>query len=813
MLQFLLAGRPASEIAFAQELFDSVTLGVILQGTDGAVVAANAAACSILGVSRQELQEWTGDDPRWRWLDADAVEVPPSEQPGMAALRAGRPIAGVVMRAFNERAAEYRWLQMNAVPIYGGFATPLGVYTIFEDITDRRNVLVSLHDRIAQQAAVVELQRMAMSGAQTSALMARAAELSCSTLGADRAGVLLLDDDELRFAASYGWEPEATRVPVPARGDASQAAYTLRVNDVVIVNDLGRETRFSVHHVLGSRGVASGISAPIAGRQGAAGVLGVHSTSPRHFTGDAGDFLRSVAAVIGTSLEKERIERALHDNQSLLRAVVEGSGDVVTIKDLEGRYIFSNNDAARRVSLTSDEMIGKTDEDLFPSEIAGTLTEMDRQVVESGRRLVYEQSFGVKIPGVYSVLKVPLSQADGRTAGVITVARDITERRRLEEQLRQTQKLEAIGRLAGGIAHDFNNLLTIILGYADLLASQGAVSSHAEPVKEIKAAAERAALLTSQLLAFGRQQVLQPKVIQPNWVVANMDRMLRRIIGEDITLATRLGTDAGNVKVDPGQLEQVLLNIAINARDAMPNGGTLTIETANVDAASESPCGQEEIKDGRYVMIALSDTGCGMDRETLARCFEPFFTTKGSKGTGLGLATVYGVVEQSGGHVFAYSEPGVGSTFKVHLPLVDERPDRMPERSDVLSTGRERILVVEDERPVRELLARSLRRFGYEVWEAEDGSRALDLLREERPELDLVITDVVMPNMGGRDLAAALHEQYPQLRVLLMSGYADGGAFSGGLVQPGEYFLQKPFTVESLTFKVRDVLDHGWPCQ
>jgi two-component system cell cycle sensor histidine kinase/response regulator CckA len=418
-----------------------------------------------------------------------------------------------------------------------------------------------------------------------------------------------------------------------------------------------------------------------------------------------------------------------------------------------------------------------------------------------------EEGWGANSGRQFMVTRAPYHDADGKLAGVISFACDVTEQRRLAEHLRQTQKLESIGRLAGGIAHDFNNLMTIVLGYADALeCGDGPEGSAPGYIVEIKRAAERAALLTRQLLAFSRQQMLRPKVLDPNWVIANMDRMLRRVIGEDIELHTRLSPDAGHVRVDPGQMEQVLLNIVLNARDAMPKGGSLSIETANVELTEDLLRHQPDARPGKYVLVSVSDTGCGMDRETLARAFEPFFTTKGSAGTGLGLATVHGIVKQSDGEVWAYSEPDCGTSTNVYLPRVDQPAEGPAPDPRARPSGEEHILLVEDEAPVRQLLVRTLKRFGYTVEEAEDGREALKLLQERKGAFTLLITDAVMPFIGGRELAEQVGRMWPDIRVLFISGYAGGqdgetgGAISG-------LFLQKPFTAATLAAKVREALD------
>jgi nitrogen-specific signal transduction histidine kinase/CheY-like chemotaxis protein len=393
---------------------------------------------------------------------------------------------------------------------------------------------------------------------------------------------------------------------------------------------------------------------------------------------------------------------------------------------------------------------------------------------------------------------------------MLGVGTDITPRRQLEEQLRQSQKMEAVGRLAGGIAHDFNNVLTAILGYSQMLLtdlSEG--DPRREDVREIEQAANRAATLTRQLLAFSRRQVLQPQVLDLNALVENLDKFLRRLIGEDIDLRVHASPDLWLVSADSGQVEQVIMNLAVNSRDAMPTGGKLTIETGNVVLDAAYAQRHIAVTPGEYVMLAVSDTGTGMDEETQARIFEPFFTTKASgKGTGLGLSTVYGIVKQSGGNIWVYSEVGRGTTIKIYLPResVSVLPPRQvrPETTDL--QGTETILLVEDEDPVRALAAKILRGLGYQVMEAKLGREAITIADAHDAGIDLLLTDVVMPGYSGADLARKLAESRPALKVLFMSGYTDEAIIHHGVLDANIAYLQKPFTPDVLAAKVREVL-------
>jgi two-component system, cell cycle sensor histidine kinase and response regulator CckA len=398
----------------------------------------------------------------------------------------------------------------------------------------------------------------------------------------------------------------------------------------------------------------------------------------------------------------------------------------------------------------------------------------------------------------------------GRQAAELVVLMDVTHRQKLEEQLRQAQKMEAVGMLAGGVAHDFNNLLTIITGYSQLILNNlGLDDPNRQSAEQIMKAGERAATLTRQLLAFSRRQVLQPKVLDVNRLIGTLTTMLRRLIGEDIDLQLQLSQGVGQVNADPGQIEQVLMNLVVNARDAMPRGGTLTIETANIDLDETYTRRHVTVKPGPYVLIAVSDTGAGMDENTKAHAFEPFFTTKApGRGTGLGLSTVFGIVQQSGGTVDIYSSPGKGTSAKVYLPRIDQQEIVESEVSGTKSSkGTETILIAEDDEMVRSLVKETLVRSGYKVLDAAGPLDAQKISDTYRGDIHLLITDVVMPKVNGRDLAARLVKRRPRMKVLYMSGYTDGAVVNNGMLRKEIAFLQKPFTPAALADKVREILE------
>jgi signal transduction histidine kinase len=416
---------------------------------------------------------------------------------------------------------------------------------------------------------------------------------------------------------------------------------------------------------------------------------------------------------------------------------------------------------------------------------------------------------GTLVDVVLSV--APLLDADGRPRGTIAVITDVTERKRLELELRQSQKMEAVGRLAGGIAHDFNNLLTVIIGRGEsVLANLERSDPSRWDVELMLATSERAATLTRQLLAFSRRQVLQPKVLALHEVVGNVVPMLRRLIGEDIEIHTVAGAAPGRVRVDPAQIEQVIMNLAVNARDAMPQGGVLMITTTTADVTDVQARRLGGIQSGRWAILSVSDTGAGMDEETRVRVFEPFFTTKPlGQGTGLGLSMVYGIVEQHGGTITVESAPGRGTTFRIYLPRVDDAAAETEtmDRADRTALGTETILLVEDEDEVRELVGRMLQRSGYTVLVAADPRAALELSGRHTGPIHLLLTDVVMPEMSGRELRDRLSALRPEAKVVYMSGYTDEALGRHGVLEPDVVLLQKPFRFAELADRIREVLD------
>jgi len=504
-------------------------------------------------------------------------------------------------------------------------------------------------------------------------------------------------------------------------------------------------------------------------------------------------------------LERTQLDR--HEGRTRLSVMMDKMPAVLWTTDTELRFTSGMGAGLEALGLRAQEMEGKSLFEYFHTDDPEFIAIAAHRKALAGQSVTYEIDWQKH---VFDSHVQPLKGSDGQLLGVIGVALDITDRKHLADQLRVSQKMQAVGELAGGVAHDFNNLLMIVKGHAEMLLDRIDSSSARHNLEQIQSATERAATLTRQLLAFSRKQVLQPKVLDLNDVVAGMIKMFARVIGENIDLAFLPGSKLAPVKADPGQMEQVLLNLVVNARDAMPDGGRLTIETCNVELDSVSASQHPVMEAGSYVMLIVTDTGCGMDAGTQARIFEPFFTTKGQgKGTGLGLATVYGVVKQSGGFIWVYSEVNHGSTFKIYLPQVNANLERgAPEKTSAAThPGTETILFVEDEESVRELVRDYLGKSGYRVLEAADGVRALEIAAAHRGPIHILVTDVVMPRLSGRELVTRIAPARPEIKILYISGYTDDSIFRHGVLEGGVAFLQKPFNLKDLAQKIRQVLD------
>jgi PAS domain S-box-containing protein len=645
---------------------------------------------------------------------------------------------------------------------------------------------------------VLEASQWVHAGARGASLE-RPAEDASST---ERERVLVVDDNADMRNHIVGLLSEHWTVDAAADGEAAlalvkTAAPNLVLSDVMMPRMDGFALLRALRASPATRGIPVILVSARAGEE--AIVEGLETGADDYLLKpfSARELLTRVRAHLDATRARTS---ALRASETRLRRLAESGIIGITVSDTSGRILEANDAFVR--------MVGCSREELLAGNVVWELLAPTDRDVAAGERAwegEYRRKDGRRIPVLVAV--APLENGEN-----ISIALDLSGRKRLEEQFRQAQKMEAVGRLAGGIAHDFNNVLSVVLSYAQMVAAE---LDPDEPlradVEEIRVAALRATDLTRQLLAFSRQQVLEPKVLSLNRSVGGMEKMLRRLLGADVTLTLLPGSELWNIEADPGQIEQIVMNLAVNARDAMPRGGQLTIQTANVALDEGYAAIHHDVQPGAYVMLAVSDTGTGIDSETQARIFEPFFTTKEKgKGTGLGLATVFGIVKQSCGHIWVYSEPSKGATFKLYFPRVSGAETASSERPPPESLrGNETILLVEDDTQVRALARSILRRSGYVVLEAANGGEALLICEQHGAKIDLLLTDVVLPLMSGRQIVDRLRSMRPEIKVLFMSGYTDDAILQHGILDSGVAYLQKPLTPTSLTRKVREVIERN----
>lgn len=694
----------------------------------------------------------------------------------------------------------------------------LGITGVMTDITERRQAEEQLYQRNRELRLLN--QTMATAAADPETILETTCRELAATFNVSQVKVALLNEKKTRATVVAGYtaidstpyqvqEPPATLgQSVPVRSNPALQYLLNQPKPLVMSND--NEPRLALlRGLIDQDEIVSALVVPLIHKGQVMGLLCLDDTRPREFSSEEISVVESAAGQVAAALVWAKATQV----QQRLAAALEQSAESVMITDVRG-YIIYINPAFEHVSgYSAAEVLGQKPHILKSGQQDLVFYQKMWSTITAGEvwrgRFVNKRKDGT----LYTEDAVisPVKDKSGEIVNYVAVKRDITRELQLEEQYLQAQKMQAVGQLTAGIAHDFNNLLTAINGFAELAQSRREPDQvYQDMLDRILRSGRRAADLVSQLMAFSRKQVLESQIVNLNAVVTDIEKMLQRIIGEHITLKTAPAPDLGLVKVDPAQIQQVIVNLAVNARDAMPDGGYLTIETANVTLDENYTAEHLEMQPGEYVLLAVSDNGVGISAKVKARIFEPFFTTKESgQGTGLGLATVFGIVKQSGGHIWVYSEEGLGTTFKIYLPRTHEAASPVPSPESIhdLLVGKETILAVEDDAGVREFVTRILKQQGYTVLEATDAHEAIRLVKNHQGVIHLLLTDVIMPGANGRTLAAELEQICPGLKILFMSGYTNDAIAHHGVLEPGITFLPKPFTTLGLARKVREVLD------
>ena len=790
-------------------LLDALPAMTVIVDHRGDIVAANEAWRRFGRENRAQpaVAEGVGQNYFEICREAALVGCPPGTRAAAGITRVLRrelPIFTLDYACHGED--EQRWLMLTVTPLESG------AVIAHTDITARRRTEMSA-------AALIETGRELAGGLEPAEVARQVASSVVRVFGVQRSALYRLERDADRLvciaAAGVGdptrWHGQTFRLGEGTVGRAAAEERSVWTPDVLT------DPKISMPEGMADRiradGFRSVLAVPLKTGDRIIGALSLGDVAGRTYTEDE---LALLAAFVGqgaVALENSALYREIRDARDFLQSITENSPDAIITTDGRGRVTYFSHGAEAMFGYSAEEMIGTPVVDLYPGGREEARS-VKRRLDQEGLLRNYENGFlakdgrRVEVSASISVLR----DASGAAVGTLGLLKDIAERRQLEEQLRQSQKMDAIGRLAGGIAHDFNNLLTVIAGRAQMIISR---LRPEEPIYRdatlVRTTADRAAALTQQLLAFSRKQVLQPQVLDLNAVMTAMEPMLSRLIGEDVELAVVPAADLGRVKADPGQIEQVIVNLVVNSRDAMPQGGRLTVETANVELDEAYARRHVSVPPGQYVMLAVSDTGAGMDEATRSRVFEPFFTTKEpGKGTGLGLATVYGIVKQSGGDIRLYSEVGAGTTFKIYLPRVAETvspPDPAAAPTATVPRGDETVLLVEDEPEVRDLAREILEGSGYTVLQACDAQDAVFMAERHAGPIHLLLTDVIMPRQSGRALVERLRPLRPEMQVLYMSGYTNEAIVRHGVLDPDTQFIQKPFSPAGLGHKVRAAID------
>jgi PAS domain S-box-containing protein len=755
-----------------RSVLDSLTDGVVLADEHGNLIS-NPAAKRILAAGHPEAQQRDWPAKYGLFLSDRVTPYPPDRLPLARALR-GETVADEPVFIRNSGVPKGRWTSLNASPLRDSDGRIRGAVLVLRDATEVRRAQDALQRARDWSSAILDT-------------------VGSLVVVLDRSGRIVSFNRGCEVLTGYSFD-EVRGKPfwdlflVPEERESVRRVFDqLRAGYFPNRHENHWKTRDGARRLIAWSNTA---------------ILDDHGL---------------VEYVVGTGVditERKQAEEELRRANEMLEVIMRSSPIAIWAIDTGGNVRFWNPAAERLHGWTEEEVLGRPLPAIDEEEREDHLSLLER--ARNGETLIALERQRKRKDGKLvdvSLSMVPLRGAAGGVEGYIAFVTDVTESKQVEDQLRQSQKMEAMGRLAGVVAHDFNNLLTVISGYGQILL--GGLNP-ADPMRgdmqEILKAADSAAELTGQLLAFSRRQIIQPAVVDFNALIRNMDRMLRRVIREDIQLTYLLGSEVGKVKADPGQIGQVLVNLVVNARDAMPAGGKLTIETSPVYLDEEYARTHVDVQPGPYVMLTVSDTGTGMDEETRRHLFEPFFTTKEKgKGTGLGLSTAYGIIKQSGGDIRVYTEPERGTSFKIYLPVVEGPEPEASLARPAVQPGTETILIAEDEPGLRRLIRQVLEQQGYTVLQAPDSETALEICRNYRGPVHLLLTDVVMPGMSGKELAQKVVESMPGVKVLYMSGYTDNVIVHHGVLDEGIAFLQKPFTPDVLARKIREVLDEPKP--
>jgi two-component system cell cycle sensor histidine kinase/response regulator CckA len=793
--------EPGASLSLEQlsTLLDSARELHAILGADGAILFANSGFTRALGYHAEEL----AGHSITAFLHPGEVAQARSHLAELAA----SPGTTVVDRCrLRGKDGSWRWFECTVRNRLNDSAVE-GIVASFLDVTD-------LHRMEAERQVISDVIHALNQTANLDQLLQHIHKALKKVLYAENCYVALHDPADDTFYFPF-FVDQFDTTPAPKKVDRSCTAYVFRTGCAMLIpqKEFDRLAAKGEVELVGSPSPAW-LGVPLKTPTATIGVLGVqHYENENAYDMRDLEFLDSVGGHIAIAIERRRAEDALRRSESIFRLLFSQNPLPTWVIDQQTLGFIQVNEATvSQYGYTTDEFKKLSAFDILAPEEAERFREYSRQSPIQGRHIGlwnHRRKDG-------SAFRVEICSHEflyGERRVQLVVAQDISQRHQLEEQLRQAQKMEAVGRLAGGVAHDFNNLLMVIKGHTELLLDALPASDNVtRKIQQIDRSADRAASLTRQLLAFSRMQVLQPRAMNLNTVVEEMGKLLPRLIGEDIDLVINMTADLGTIRADASQMEQVIMNLAVNARDAMPGGGRLRIETSNAELDRSYTATHPAIQAGRYVLLAVTDTGMGMDPETQARIFEPFFTTKEQgKGTGLGLSTVYGVIKQSGGFIWVYSELGKGTSFKIYLPRVDQPAEDTgsPQVFAAAPRGTETVLLAEDEQDVREIAREFLESGGYTVIEVNNGAEALRLVAGHKGRIDLLVTDMVMPGMTGQELAGRLQKECPGVGIIYMSGYSESAAAEAAQWDASTRLLTKPFSRNTILRTVREVLIHA----